>query len=356
MTKWNDKIWLLNWFRRNNLSGPEVVWYKYSNSTWHSKQPMRWADPTFGTPAPMDTQQAYINGKFTGIDWPGIRDLNSNYDSKIQALTAAPSELMRKLAQFCDKGIDDKEVNAGNFVIKASHMSESQGVFVAIGGKLVKDVKSDFIQKMEFPFKDSYSADPEQMQNEIQQLERESSIKMVPMFKAFPRVATLMNKFKKGVTVCHHSIERLAEVQLVMEFQEMIYVSWESIRDKVIPHGTLIEKVRKYDTEIKVSTGMGFAWGYYYNSIQSSSQTLTAAGKRLAYELAQATAIKAGVDFCRVDIVVGEEGLIVSELTLVPGLNFVTKMPVEQHIQKLIEWHRYYQLTESRMAQDLSDE
>jgi len=350
MSKWNDKIWLLNWFRSNKLQGPEVVWYKYSSSAWHKQQPLRWADPTFGTSAPMDTQTSYINGLFTGMNWPGIRDLDNNVDSKIKALKATPSELMGTLWKFCQKGTNGK--NAGDFVIKASHLSESQGVFVVKAGKLINDVRSDFIENIPFPVKHSktedgygYSKDPERMENEILQM---SGDKTMTIFKAFPNVAKLTAKFKKGVQVCGGN-ETLAEVNLVMEFQEMIWVTWESARSKIIPRGTLIEKIRQYDVEIKVATGLGKAWGFYYNSIGSSTQMLSDEGKHLAYELAEATAIKAGVDFCRADIVVGEEGLIVSELTLVPAINYITKKPVLKHINKLIEWHQYNQQTDSEV-------
>ena len=64
-------------------------------------------------------------------------------------------------------------------------------------------------------------------------------------------------------------------------------------------------------------------------------------GKHQAYALAEAAAIQAGVDFCRADIVVGEEGLIISELTLVPGLNWITKTPLDAHMPKLQAWHLY---------------
>jgi len=347
MSKWNDKIWLLNWFRANGLDGPEVVWSRYSSSKWHSQQPLRWADPNFGSPAPVETQQAYITKKFTGIDWPGIRRLNSNSALLIQALKGNPSDLMRHLQRFCDNGINDNMNSKGDFVIKASHLSESQGVFIVKDGKLVKDVRFDFIENIEFPVKDfetsdglEYSKDADTMLNEISQMENKQNVKMLPIFKAFPQVAQLLRKFGKGATVCGGA-ETLAEVHLIMEFQEMIWVTWESARSKVIPRGTLIEKIRVYDLEIKVTTGLGFAWGYYYNTIVTSNDRLTDNAKKLAYQLAEATAIKAGVDFCRADIVVGERGLIVSELTLVPGLNYFTQMPVEGHISKLIAWHKY---------------
>jgi len=347
MSKWNDKIWLLNWFRSHNLSGPEVVWYKYSNSTWHSQQPLRWADPAFGISPPMETQLLYIKGDFTGVDWAGIRDLDSNYASKIQALQEAPSQLMVTLHNLCEKGVKGNGINKGDFVIKASHLSESQGVFVVKAGKLVKDVRDDVIRTIKFPVKSpkkedgyGYSKDAETMQNEIKQMEGKSNVKTEEIFKAFPNIAALFAQFKKGAVVCGGA-ETRAKAHLVMEFQEMIWVTWESARSKIIPRGTLIEKIRQYDVEIKVSVGLGIPWGFYYNSIGSSITMLSDEGKHKAYELAEAAAIQAGVDFCRADIVVGEEGLVISELTLVPGLNGITKKPVVNHIKKVISWHKY---------------
>jgi len=343
MSKWNDKIWLLNWFRKHNISGPEVVWSKYSSSTWHSQQPLRWGDPKFGTSAEMNAQNEYIAGRFTGMDWAGISDLDRNHDAKMKKLKEAPSDLMRQLQQFCTKGIEG--TNPGDFVIKASHLSESQGVFVVKNGNLIKDVRSDFIANIEFPVKThgAYSEDPIAMANEIDQMEKQDELVPVnAIFTAFPEVARLFAMFPKGAKVCGDD-ERLANVQLVMEFQEMIWVRWESARSKIIPRGTLIEKIRRSDLEIKVSVGLGRAWGYYYNSVVDSLDRLTEDAKNEAYRLAEAAAVAAGVDFCRADIIVGEKGLIISELTLVPGLNWWTKKPLDGHIAKLVAWHKYDQ-------------
>jgi hypothetical protein len=356
MSKWNDKIWLLNWFRRNQLKGPDVVWYKYSNTKWHSQQPFRWGSPAPPncTSAPMNLQSDYIKRKFAGVDWPAIRFLEGNVAKKVQALKSAPSELMLKLKQYCDKGVAGNGVNKGNFVIKGSHLSESQGVFVVKDGKLVKEVRTDFIMTMQFPIKDfqsdlvglKYSKDPETMLKEIEQMEKKANVKTRGIFEEFPEVGKLMAEFGKGATVCGGD-ETLAKVHLAMEFQEMIWVAWESGRSKIIPRGTIIEKLRQHDLEIKVATGLGFAWGFYYNSVGTSTEMLKSEAKHTAYALAEAVAAKAGVDFCRVDIVIGEEGLIVSELTLVPAVNYWTKKPVTKHINKLIEWHKYNEYIKS---------
>jgi len=340
MAKWNDKIWLVNWLRTNELKGPEVVWFKYSNNTWHSKQPLRWADPKYGTPAPPQQQQTYIQHEVTGIDWWGIRDLNANLQSQIKALKEQPSEFMQQVKQFCDKGVNNDGKNLGDFVIKASHLSESQGVFVTMGGKLIKDIKTDIIQGIKFPALQSgkeYTNDPDEMEKEIQLA---STYNFVPIFEKFPNVKRFMDKFTTGFQVCGDN-ERAAYVHLAMKFQEMIWVSWESSRSKIIPRGTLFEKLRKRNLEIKVTVGLGHAWGYYYNSIADSLERLTEEAKNQAYELAQDVAVKARVDLCRADIIVGEEGLIISELTLVPGLNWITKTPLDAHMPKLQAWHLY---------------
>jgi hypothetical protein len=338
MSKWNDKIWLLNWLRSNNLKGPEVVWFKYSDSTWHSQQPLRWADATYGQAAPMDEQQTYIAGDFTGIDWLGIIDLNNDYFEKSQALKKKPSELMQKLRQFCDRGINNDGNNKGDFVIKASHLSESQGVFVTKGGKLIKDVRTDFIETIDFPEK-KYSQTPETMQNEIRQATR-SKVKLVKIFDKFQNLKLLFETFKAGYHICGDNKD-LAFVDLAMKFEEMIWVDWESKRSKIIPRGTVIEKIRQKNLEIKIPVGLGNAWGFYYNSVADSMDRLSEEAKNEAYQLAQDAAIKARVDFCRADIILGSEGLIISEFTLVPGLNWITKKPLDAHIKKLQAWHLY---------------
>jgi len=357
-SKWNDKIWLNNWFREKKLKGPEVVWSKYSNSSWHSQQPLRWADPKYGTAAPMDQQQTYIKHQWTGTDWHGIRDLNNNLPEKVSNLKRNPSELMNTLRRFCDEGVGNN-IAKGDFVIKSSHLSESQGVFVTKGGKLVKAIKTDFIEKILFPCRGSckagdalhgYSEDANSMQEEIQGRKRaiHQATPTMGLFQAFPKVQSMMTRFTAGTPVCvDDDNETLAFVHLAMEFLEMIWVSWESARSKVIPHGTLIEKIRSYDVEIKVSVGLGFAWGYYYNNIKDSSIRLKEGAKNEAYQIAQDAAVQAGIDFCRVDIIVGTEGLIISEMTLVPGLNYWTKIPLDAHIKKLVAWHNYAKLAEN---------
>jgi len=247
---------------------------------------------------------------------------------------------MQQVKQFCDKGVNNDGKNLGDFVIKASHLSESQGVFVTMGGKLIKDIKTDIIQGIKFPALQSgkeYTNDPDEMEKEIQLA---STYNFVPIFEKFPNVKRFMDKFTTGFQVCGDN-ERAAYVHLAMKFQEMIWVSWESSRSNIIPRGTLFEKLRKRNLEIKVTVGLGHAWGYYYNSIADSLERLTEEAKNQAYELAQDVAVKARVDLCRADIIVGEEGLIISELTLVPGLNWITKTPLDAHIPKLQAWHLY---------------
>jgi hypothetical protein len=320
MSKWNDKIWLMHWFQMNQIAGPEILYWKYSDSEWHSKQPFRWGDARFGKSAPMSDQQAYISApkSSTGIDWDGIKYLNSNIPTLKANLQREPSPLMNSLQHLCQEGNNRNQPGlAGKFVVKASHMSESQGVFLVSKGKLITNVRYDEMSKITFTDEKTL------------------------IFAKFRHVKTLFEKYQKGAAVCK-DLETLAEVQILMQFQEMIWVAWESARSKIIPRGTLIEKLRNVDLEIKVSTGMGRAWGHYYNSWSAPSR-LTDHGTNLAYELAEATAAKAGVDFCRVDIVLGQDGLIVSELTLVPGYpNDYTKAPVLKHLDKLIRWHQYY--------------
>jgi len=348
--KWNDKIWLMNWFREHNLKGPEVVWSQYSNSSWHAMQPLRWGNPEHGTSADMNLQEIYINGKFTGIDWYGIRDLNNNYLEKSLQLVQTPSKLMIKLKQFCSEGVGSN-IPRGDFVIKASHLSESQGVFVVKDGKLVKDVRRDFIQNINFPcFRacqgsggspaQQYSQDASAMERELLLAETRDQVDVMSIFKVFPNIAVHFDMFKAGSLVCGDD-GTLAAVQLVMQFQEMIWVAWESARSKIIPRGTLIERIRRSNLEIKVSVGLGFAWGYYYNSVKDSTERLTEEAKNQAYQIAQDAAVQAGVDYCRVDIIVGTEGLTISELTLVPGLNTWTKIPLDAHIAKLVAWHKH---------------
>jgi hypothetical protein len=308
----------MNWFHTNQLPGPEILYWKYSDSEWHSKQPFRWGDAKFGKSAPISDQQAYISSPFAGVDWDGITFLNSNIPTMKANLKSNPSPLMNALQHLCQQGYNRNEPTlAGKFVVKASHMSESQGVFIVSGGQLVTNVRYDEISKIVYTDTNTL------------------------MFTKFQHIEVLFAKYQKGAAVCN-DIGTLAEVQIIMQFQEMIWVAWESARSKIIPRGTLIEKLRNVDLEIKVSTGMGKAWGYYYNS-WTAPYRLTDHGTNLAYELAEATAVKAGVDFCRVDIVLGQNGLIVSELTLVPGYpNKYTKTPVLKHLNKLISWHQYY--------------
>jgi len=268
---------------------------------------------------------------FTGVDWDGIAFLNRNIPTMKANLKNNPSPLMNALQNLCQQGYNRNELAlAGKFVVKASHMSESQGVFIVSGGKLVTNVRYDEISKIVY-------TDTKVLFAKHLNCTTKSP---KPIFKKFQHIKVLFAKYQKGAAVCKE-LGTLAEVQLLMQFQEMIWVAWESARSKIIPRGTLIEKLRNVDLEIKVSTGLGRAWGYYYNSWLSPSR-LTDHGTNLAYELAEATAVKAGVDFCRVDIVLGQNGLIVSELTLVPGYpNEYTKTPVLKHLNKLISWHQY---------------
>jgi len=337
MSKWNDKIWLSRWFQTNNLAGPDIVWSKYSDSPWHSQQPLRWHGEVWNNN--QEAEGKYIDGEYTGIDWKGIADLNDNFVSKLNKLDETPSDLMKNLLTYCVTGAGSGS-EPGSFVIKASHLSESQGVFVVKDGKLVIPVRFDFIQNIKYPVKKGGGKwlNDEEMKNE--NVEKEQNI-----FDAFPNLKREMDKVTgKGTDVC----KDLARAQLVMQFQEMIWVRWESARSKIIPRGTVVELLRSKDLEIKISVGLGRAWGFYYNSIDfdklaSGEWTrLTKPARKTAYDLAERAAVAAGVDFCRVDIIIGAKGLIISELTLVPGLNDATKQPLNQHIQKLTDWHKYY--------------
>jgi len=334
MSKWNDKIWLSNWFKDNDLPGPEIAWKKYSDSEWHGKQPLRWNNDK--EPANPEEQQKYIAMKYSGFDWGGILDLDDpvKFEAKLLHLQTTPSEFMQKIEDYCVKGIDG--TNPGDFVIKGSHLSESQGVFVVKNGRLVVAMRTDYIEKILFPVKNAGTYPTADIEEKIEQ---EYTLK--PIWEAVPKFKAELDKITPaGTDICTEA-ENRARVHITMAFQEMIWVRWESARSKIIPRGTVIEKLRSQNLEIKISTGLGHAWGFYYNSWQNTER-LSDEGKYKAYAIAEKAAIKAGVDFCRVDIIIGSNNtLIISELTMVPGLDKPMSIPLDTHINKLIAWHRY---------------
>jgi len=179
--------------------------------------------------------------------------------------------------------------NRSDYCIKPSHLSEKIGVFIIRNNKLIKDV--DYYRIINVP------------------------------------VPSYFHKFKVGYKIT------TIEINNAMQFLKTVVATWESNIFKNVQPGIVIENLHN-GNEIKVFVMLGYVIGFYY--IKGCGFDLNQ-----VFNLAEATAITAGIDFVRIDIIFYKGKYRVSEFTFNPRIsywNYSTYL-VNQNFHKLVDFH-----------------
>ena len=170
-----------------------------------------------------------------------------------------------------------------SFCVKPSHLSETQGTIIVKKGKLLSNVKTQFLEN-------------------------------VPRF---------FDKFKKGYTVSH------IEIIQAMEFIMGTSATWEDAAQQQVSPGIVVEKLRPTSDEYKIFVALGDVVGLYH----IGSRGFTDMYKGGIFQLAENAAIAAGIDFVRVDIFFDSSGN--------PRISEFTWNPIwAQGFEGVISWHR----------------